>query len=181
MIIAPYFCPAATSMVASPTPLRPRMHAVSARSSRFFCALPRHALRWPWPFKVQTATPAEGPISIQVWKTLVPVLLASYVDSLDNLDCSRLHGKMAGRDKPMALRSSAIPAFSSLEAAPDRTVQVPFSSIFDRIGWPLGYAYLQSASSEGSIRSHARPFFSPQPSARLLFGTRLALVHAGHH
>lgn len=56
------------------------------------------------------------------------------------------------------------PAFSSLEAAPARTLHAPFSSSVDRIGQPSGYAYLESASSEGSINSHGP---CCQPSAPL--------------
>ena len=82
---------------------------------------------------------------------------------------TRLRGKVGGRDIPMACSSSAIPAFSSIE----RLLRLahstpPSSSSLDRIGKPWDYAYLQSASSEGLIISHATSFFSP-PLQLLLF------------
>ena len=97
---------------------------------------------------------------------LVSLLLAAEIMVSDFVG----RWEVGGRDIPMACSSSAI----SQHSAPSKGYSglhiphPPFSSSLDRIGKPWDYAYLQSASSEGLIISHATPFFSP-PLQLLLF------------
>jgi hypothetical protein len=81
------------------------------------------------------------------------------------------------RKKPMAFSSSPPQHSATSKAAPARTLHAPFSSSLDRIGQPSGYAYLESASSEGSINTR-HPLLSAFSSS-CYFGTRLGLLHDG--
>ena len=72
------------------------------------------------------------------------------------------------RKKPMAFSSSPPQHSAPSKAAPARTLHAPFSSSLDRIGQPSGYAYLESASSEGSINSPSPLVVTCQPSALLV-------------
>jgi hypothetical protein len=148
MIIAPYFCPAATGKVTISTSLRV-LQAVSARSTRCFCGLPPCSCS-----AFQTATLRQIPISIPSAKYSSLCYWPRnswYPTSWEDGRTGQTHGVQQLSYPSIQLHRNATPAC---------TFHTPFSSFLDRIGKPSDYAYLQSASSEGLIISHATPFFS---------------------
>ena len=148
VIIAPYFCPVGGHGSPHDIPAAPR----SQRPQLLFLLveLPRSACH---PDRYSSPNANQHPSA----RIIVSVI------GLDTLDLL-FPASWVVAEETHGVQHLSTPAFSSLEAAPARTLHAPFSSSVDRIGQPSGYAYLESASSEGSINSHGP---CCQPSAPL--------------